>query len=231
MPEPLTFDKAMQWVGENEITEEDIRMALKASNAIENLDNELFADKFIPAALHRQKSSRYCAAYFPLGEDIEEQYVIYVPGFAQALEAATSYMLRFVLDEDGSVNTRRSKDSSEPVYTVNEVILGMASHEVRHRIQHNWPNLVLFSPEHVQSINDDPLLKTLLEFHILVNEEEAKEWRERGDSEEEIADKSRQEYDARVVEGLVHSKLNEFLTIEDWANVVKSQLLDSEGLH
>jgi hypothetical protein len=64
-----------------------------------------------------------------------------------------------------------------------------------------------------------------------VNEEEAKKWRERGDSEEEIADKSRQEYDARVVEGLVYSKLNEFLTIEDWANVVKSQLLDSEGLH
>ena len=229
MPEPLTFDEAMQWVGENEITEEDIRMALKASNAIEKLDNELFADKFIPAALNRQKARRGAiACYVKPQEGAEEQYVIYVPGFAQALEAATSYKLRFVLDEDGSVNTRRSKDSSEPVYTVNEVILGMASHEVRHRIQHNWPNLVLFSPEHVQSINDDPLLKTLLEFHILVNEEEAKEWRERGDSEEEIADKSRQEYDARVVEGLVHSKLNEFLTIEDWANVVKSQLLTND---
>ena len=227
---PLTFDEAMQWVGENEITEEDIRVAWKASNAIQNLDHKLFPDKSIPAALNRQKSAHdNNACYVKPQEGAEEQYVIYVPGFAQALEAATSYKLLFVLEEDGSVNARSLEDSSEPVVTVDELILGIAGHEVRHHIQHHWPNLVMFSPEHIQSINDDPLLKEILKFNIILREADAEVCRERGESEEYIAERSGQmEYDAGVIENLILAKLDECLTIEDWANIVKSQLLTND---
>ena len=68
-----------------------------------------------------------------------------------------------------------------------------------------------------------------LKFNIILREADAEVCRERGESEEYIAERSGQmEYDAGVIENLILAKLDECLTIEDWANIVKSQLLTND---
>ena len=102
----------------------------------------------------------------------------------------------------------RSEDFTK--ITLEEVFIGIAAHEVRHRVQHLL-SIEWFSPEHAKTI-DDPYFRRLIEFRRFIFASHPPEGN------------YQREFDAKVIENLVvekwhygerkHSRIAEFIKLE-----------------
>jgi len=156
-----------------ELTKGEMEMAKQLSEMIEKLDKVVFPGNPIEVLVvkdypeRENERFRYvdkcCIAESEGGEISKEgeHYIIY--GFGLDQRIGQEKRKRIMLFKDSEMS-KNSKDL--PLLSLGEVLVAIASHEVRHRFQNHFPN-DLFSPGDVGRTND-PYLKRLTEYTTLL---------------------------------------------------------------
>ena len=189
-----------------ELVEETIAMLI--ADRIAGLDKEVFSENPIKKIIilkMRPPSEAKRIAYIPEEDAVSnepEHYVIYDYGLKKIIEQECRKRV-ISLSESG-----RSEDFTK--ITLEEVFIGIAAHEVRHRVQHLL-SIEWFSPEHAKTI-DDPYFRRLIEFRRFIFASHPPEGN------------YQREFDAKVIENLVvekwhygerkHSRIAEFIKLE-----------------
>ncbi len=159
--------------GRRELTKSELEMAKLISEAIERFDKTVFPEKPIEVFVVKDypesedRRFRYVdKCRIAESEDGEiykmgEHYIIY--GFGLDQRITQEKEKRIMLFRESEM-PKKSKDL--PQFTLEEVLVAIASHEVRHRFQNHFPN-DLFSPVDVGRTNN-PHLKRLIEYTTLL---------------------------------------------------------------
>lgn len=213
-----TLKKIRKELKEKGAKTEDIRVALAMLVCLEALDRLVFPEN--PATINfsiRKHRFGYPIVYHP-NKDTETRYSIYLDGIAGFFQEEKK--------GGGLYIPMGSKNQFRPIKpTLKELLVHIAAHEVRHRVQHDC-FLKKFSPRSANLIRDG-LLKLIIEFEGLVFEESRKIYIRENRSKAYIKDRTnRKEFDASVIERLVakmiHRK-NAYSLREEIVSVIKMQ--------
>lgn len=191
---------------EKGMKEEDIEKALELEVRIGILDREVFPENPAPLELIADRGVKNnLAMYIPyVPRTKQECYVIFVKILSENLRLLKREIKLITYNRAGKI----PEFSRAPSYTWEELLLSLAAHEVRHRIQYNL-SIRQFSPQDAPLV-DDRLLKHI----IMLNEAEfrqrkkiyrSKENRSEGYIREKL---SAEEFDASVVGMLVAHKVH-----------------------
>lgn len=173
---------------ELELIEETIAMLI--ADRIAGLDKEVFLEnpiKKIIILIMRPPSEAKRIAYISEEDAVSnepEHYVIYDYGLKKIIEQERQKRV-ILLSKSG-----KSEDFTK--MTLEEVFIGIAAHEVRHRVQHLLP-IEWFSPEHAKTI-DAPYFRSLIEFRKFIF------------ASHSLEGNYQREFDAKVIENLVVEK-------------------------
>lgn len=200
---------------------EAIKMALQLMVRISALDRRIFPENSATFCFARKRHKfGYIAGFVrPIKYNHERTYTIFMPDLEANLRREKKAK-RVLLKKES--RGYRAKLIS---YTWEELLISIASHEVRHRVQSEH-SLKRFSPRSIGSF-DDPLLRAIISFTKTEFEERRKIYLRDGKSGRFISDRlSRKEFDASVIERLVlhmvHRK-NVYTLLEQILLAIKTQ--------
>ena len=190
----------------------DRDVAYQVAHIIAKLDKLVLSeDPIARIEIVRQQPSKEDAGrgsyfrYVTAGERIGERYVIFIIGIEDFLQEELRQKRHLALVKN------RDQESWEetPLFTREELLIAIASHEVRHRLQNHAP-ITIFSQQNTSQVVSLKLMGAVLA-----------ELFERGLSGGNI----QREYDAKVIEYLVakeaHSHFGKF-QLEKIAEVIKT---------
>jgi hypothetical protein len=182
--------------------------AMLIADRIAGLDKEVFSENPIKRIIilrMRPPSEAKRIAYIPEEGAVSnepEHYVIHNYGLKKIIDQECRKRVILLSESE------RSKDFIK--MTLEEVFIGIAAHEVRHRVQHLLP-IEWISPEHARTI-DDPYFRRLIEFRRIIFTSHPPEGN------------YQREFDAKVIENLVvekwhygernHSRIAELIRLE-----------------
>jgi hypothetical protein len=196
---------------------EDIKVALIILDRLQGLDNMVFPEN--PATINFSIARHrfgYPVAHHP-NKNSETRYSIYLDGIADFLKEERRQKSLWI------AGNRKGRRLLRPTWE--ELIIPMAAHEVRHRVQCDC-SLKKFSPRSSSLIKDDPL-RSIIEFNELELKERYKIYVRESKSKTFIKDRiNRKEFDAstieRLVANMIHRK-NAYSLREEIASVIKLQ--------
>lgn len=140
-----------------------MEMAQRIANEIGAMDGLIFPEDPIPeiAIVRMEPPKNRVISYVPKGEGEDEHYSIYGYGLDKWVERELK--IRIILLRDWEEGHKRYED--HPQRTLAELLVGIAAHEVRHRLQYLDDEIQMFSPEDAERI-EDPYGWRLVEFQI-----------------------------------------------------------------
>ncbi len=207
-----TLKNFKEFLKDKGVIEEDIEMSAKIAKRIKVLDNIIFPKKPAHIDLSIIKSDfGHLVAYFPG----EAQYIIYLDGIAEVFERMQK-IKRFWLYSNNFLQYGLN------IPTLEELLISIASHEIRHRIQYQF-SVKKFSSESINDIKDN-YLKAIVEFIALAFEKKYQSCIKKHKTEEYINDRiNNNEFDAEVVEFLFINSIrqNPELSYEEIALLLK----------
>ena len=153
------------------LTEEELKITERFSNTIERLDKIVFPENPIEvfvlqcSPLDEAKRFQYCpkAPNF-ISNYRGELYLIFGGKLPQRIEEEKNKSIMLFKDSELSKNIYQL-----PKFSLEEVLIGLSVHEIRHRFQYHNKNKIL-SPRDVERIND-PYLKRLFRYVSLLCEQ------------------------------------------------------------
>lgn len=194
------------------LTEEDLRMAKMLSKIIEKLDRIVFPKNPIEVLVLTQappnesERFRYCSQTPSFITDYKgELYLIFGSGLDKRIKE--EQQKKIILFSEQEIE----KETNDLLFlSQEEVLIGLASHEARHWLQHYFPERI-FSPQQWQNTNYEYLKKVFRYVELLCEEIYT--------SSEEF----KKEFDAAVIEHIVvegwhHNRRN----FSEIAKIVKS---------
>ena len=192
------------------IQEEDIEIAFALRQCIVTIDSAVFPNVSILIEINTREAQEI-AGYKSPDKNPKEGYVIHVRDLSQKVGKLRRARGIFRDCGDGTVDLFPYEDS--PVISIEDCLLAIGVHEVRHRFQRGLP--ILFSAEHEDDSGN--LLNGIIRYVRLVLEETREIYKGEGESEEYIQRKTGPtEFDARVIERLVVNKfLNGDVSIKE----------------
>ena len=179
---------------------EDIKMALRALICLEGIDRLVFPEN--PATINfsigKYRLGFFAAHRLP-SEQTEARYNIYINGLAKSLREEK---------KEGLWIPNVSKNQFRPMRpTWEELLVYVAAHEVRHRVQHDC-SLKRFSPKSANLVKDE-LLKSTIKFNELVFKESKNVYIKDNRSKAYIKGRiNRKEFDAIAIERLIAAKIH-----------------------
>jgi len=197
----------------------DIELSLRLMASIVGLNLRVFPFQNISADFISEKVcndlvSAYCGPPFAS----EEGYVVWVEGISEYVIKRTKIGL-ILINNDGDI-VDNCEDGFFPTSfpMVQEVLLGLALHEVRHRFQRN-NKFELFSPEDIDDIQYP--LKGYIDFVDYYQSSREKIFREEGKTQEFIEKRINPwEFDALVIANFLMAKIHRGITIEELLETV-----------
>jgi len=116
------------------LEEKDIDISIDLGETIAQLDFFVFGNNIpvILADFECQQDRNTRALYAPETKKQKESYLVYVPKMSESLEE-----VKFYFDENGNLTA----EETNKLITTQELLLQIAAHEVRHRLQHSIKNL------------------------------------------------------------------------------------------
>ena len=198
---------------------EDIKMALAIMVYLSSLDSLVFPEN--PAIINfsiRRHRFGYPVGHHPAKND-EARYNIYLDGVARFLREEKKERGLWIPNlNKGSRN--RSK-LLRPTWE--ELLVPMAAHEVRHRVQCDC-SCGQFSPKNT-SLVKDRLLRAIVTFEGYVFEENKKTWTQENKPRAYIQERMEpKEFDASVIERLIAAKIhgkNAYSLREEIVSIIK----------
>lgn len=173
---------------------EDIKLALAIMVRLETLDGMVFPENpvTINFSIKRHRFG-YVAGHFP-DKSSETRYNIYLCGLVASLKEWKNSKSLWI--------PGNRKDRRLVRLTWDELLVSIAAHEVRHRVQFDYP-LRKFSPRSSSLVKDEPL-RSIIEFNELEFEERYKIYIREKKSKTFISERiNRKEFDASTIERLV----------------------------
>lgn len=112
------------------LEEKDIDISINLAEYMRELDFLVFSDNvpIIFADFECQQNKDIRAFYAPATRRQKEYYIVYIPKMNESLEEARTH---FFFDDNGGLTTQKT---NKPIST-QELLLQIATHEVRHRFQ------------------------------------------------------------------------------------------------
>jgi len=190
---------------EKGISEEDIDIAARLASAIALLDSLVFpysnGETFEIGFNHKREAENF-AEYRPRTRKEKDGYLIFTRGLFEKLsEEAEHY---YLFDSNRGFSSL-SNSSFEGGCSLDEMIVSVAAHEVRHKLQFNRPELGRFSRRGISLIRA-PLVRAVVYFEHSVFRERRKIYIKEERPKSFIRRKlSRIEFDAHVVDRMVGS--------------------------
>jgi len=144
------------------LNEKDLELAEKISNSIEGFDRKIFPNNPTETMVFQERppdeGSRF--RYAPRvpnesGDDYFEAYIIFAVGLYERIENERRRKLILFREEE----ILRGLNEA-PCYSLEEVLIGIAVHENKHKVDHYFPEKI-FSPDHIQETNN-PYFRRLL---------------------------------------------------------------------
>ena len=187
------------------IEKENIKIAFEIAERIKTLDRIIFPEKPRP----------FC---FVLKESHPGQSATYGPDKADDEERSYSIILenlsKNLIEEKMVVRGRK--------YTWEELLMALAAHEVRHRLQFN-SSIRRFSPEAANSV-DDRFLRDVIRLVGLEFNRKRQILNERGATKEYIEHVlDPLEFDAEVIEKTVAHKVHEKAPLDEIISTIQMQ--------
>lgn len=191
---------------ERGVSEEEIEMATNLMCAISYFDS-IFFEKGIEMSFSlNYDPDNYAGYHTKESEEDQEAYLIFIKNLREKIQNRNNRVVSF--DSSGKLNFLDEK--------IEEFMLGLAAHEVRHRLQGNdeqEETIKLFdrNKKYPEAINN------FVKFKRLYFIERAKEM-----GEEDIKDKlSDHEFDAQVVESIFKNALRAGGSVKDLCEIIK----------
>lgn len=155
----------------NKLSDEDFKIAKQISDFIEGLDKILFPDKSIEVFVlqfsppDEAERFRYCSeAPNFISNYRGELYLIFSGGLAERIKE--EQQKKIILFSEQEIE----KETNDLLFLFQEeVLISIAVHEVRHRIQYHYPERI-FSPQYRQNTNNE-YLKRLFTYVSLLCEQ------------------------------------------------------------
>ena len=200
---------------ERGMKEEDVNLALELMACIGAVNFLAFGKRDVLLEFRTKKGSNQdlLAGYNRAEEKQPESFLVYVKDLFKDVSeqlAQKFYSLRNVNNEN------------RPNKTKEELFLGVAVHEVRHRLQ-KQSGFKMFSIDEISSEKDETIRKVLTYTRNLFEEEE-KRFRKENRGEKVVRNRiSPEEFDASATEYLAHNKLHEGMNLENFMLLVRSQ--------
>ena len=175
------------------MNEKDLEMAKRISAVMEDLNRQAFKEKPIETVVLEwsppEEKSRFAYSLdFPiLSGEIIEAYLIHKGGLCEMIEREKQRALMLF-----SIAELLKNNSESPQYSLEEVLIGIVSHETRHRLQHYFPER-RFSPNHRQQAS--PYFEILIRYVEKVTRQTY--------SPEELEKVFENEFDAAFIEHFV----------------------------
>lgn len=218
LPADRDESKIKQEWKEKGATEGDINTALQMMMCIHGLNCFVFGDT-VPLNFVRKGSENVPdLAYIPPDEHGKEGYQVIVNGFSKKFEHEIE--ARHIKIEK---NGKPIKYESRPTVSHEELFIGMAVHELRHRAQ-NQGKIKMFSPED-DLIYNGASYKSLFQLWKFYFQELRNILRKEGKSEKHIEDKTcQEEFDADLVEDFAIAKIHyEGISFEQLRKLINIQ--------
>lgn len=202
---------------ENEMKEEDIDLAFKLMVCVGAVDQTAFWDGAIPLEFIHSKSKQnedFFAGYDSPDKNPSESYVVFVEGFHEAMKKNLARKMVLV-GEDGKF----IKDA--PLPTEEEFFLGVAIHEVRHRLQRQ-EGFKLFSAKDIPNLKN-PLKKIAI--YIRELKKASVEVEQEGKNRESVIAYYEDpiEFDSSFVEYLARHRIHHGIALREFFDLVKVQ--------
>lgn len=197
--------------------EKDVDKALGLAKRISALDRHVFPEKPIEEFNFSPKArGSSMAGHVPYRKSCPEHYTIWISDIAKRIKDEIMNKQPVFCSRSGKLRL---------VYiSWEELLWGIAAHEVRHRVQ-LLKKIKRFSPRHVDII-DNPILRAMIGFQSCSFEILTKKYRKEGKSEQYIRRKTRSaEFDAYVVELFVIQSIRRkdiLLVFDDMVDIVKN---------
>jgi len=195
---------------------EDIKIGLVILDRLQGLDSMVFPEN--PATINFSVAKHrfgYPVAHHP-NKNSETRYSIYLDGIAAFFKEEKKRRCLWI------AGNRKGRKLLRPTWE--ELIVPVAAHEVRHRVQ--CGSLKKFSPRSSNLIKNDPL-RSIIEFNELEFKERYKIYIRENKSKIFIRDRiNRKEFDASTIERLVASMIhreNAYSLREEIASTIKLQ--------
>tara|TARA_B100001971_G_C18215420_1_gene553486 strand:+ start:238 stop:957 length:720 start_codon:yes stop_codon:yes gene_type:complete len=191
---------------------DDIEIVLKLTKRISYLDKRIFPDNPAEFCFVRKNPEEFFAGFIkPRKNSKKRTYNIYIIGLAKMLRKEKSIGWVLIREQKTRWRSRIIK------YTWEVLLLSIAAHEVRHRIQHDL-SIKKLSPNDTDLV-DDKFLGAIISF----NETYFSECRI-GKSVKYINERlNPKEFDAKVIGRLVQHKVhkNSLKSSQDWSRLLK----------
>lgn len=201
--------------------EEDIKAVLRLLPYLGALDGLVFPESPITIGFSTSKNRfGHFAGYHP-GKNAEVKYSIFVNGLAGRLREEKEHRGLWVPDIKTRPGHKKQSKLLKPTWE--ELLVPMAAHEVRHRVQ-NECLCKKFSLKSAKLIKDD-LLRAIVIFEGYVFEENEKTWIKENKPKAFIKERmERTEFDASIIERLVAAKIhgkNAYSLREEITSIIK----------
>ncbi|MFC1751661.1 hypothetical protein ACFLY5_00760 [Patescibacteria group bacterium] len=205
------------------VSEEDTDIAIEIMACIASLD-----DKIINREKERELSfcfgktlGKEAAGYFPKEKGKKEGYGV----FPKNMKHRPSPKAIISFDEQGNLDN----PENTPKETRDLHILGLAVHEIRHRVQ-KTEDFSQFTPADTSKYKDEPFssyIRFMSYKFEAFSESIVKKYRKDGKPEEYIKDRtSNKEFDAQLIEELAKSKLHSGITEKELLELIQLQPTD-----
>jgi len=211
-------EKIKEDLSERGIENQDIEVATDLMSCMAGLDDGTGAKGDVTLEFSvAENEFGDVAGFSESKKDVADTYVVYAKGITDNILKTVSKIPE--MDFDG--NPVANYDSWEKP-TLEEILVSVASHEVRHRLQRH--ELSMIRPEDVGDMEDSPL-KGIVEYVGLLFEEERRQYEEEERSEEYIDHKTNSlEFDARVIEIMILINLHSGADREELQRLLKLQV-------
>ncbi|MFH1423614.1 MAG: hypothetical protein ABIG29_01480 [Candidatus Nealsonbacteria bacterium] len=201
---------------------EDIKAVLRLLPYLGALDELVFPESPITIGFSTSKNRfEHFAGYHP-GKNAEVKYSIFVNGLAGRLQEEKERRGLWVPDIKTKPGHKKQSKLLKPTWE--ELLVPMAAHEVRHRVQ-NECLCKKFSPLKSAKLIKDDLLRAIVIFEGYVLEENEKTWTKENKPKAFIKERmERTEFDASVIERLVAVKIhgkNAYSLREEIVSIIK----------
>ena len=197
--------------------EKDIKMARKILIRLEALDKMVFPEKPANFNFSIKKNFFGCFVSQDPNKRVKSRYTIYLPGLADALNEEKQRKVFWLAEKRGN------KKLSDPTWE--ELLVGIAAHEVRHRFQSDCP-CKKFSFKSAATL-EDGLLRAAVRFTGLKFKQLKKIYADQGRTKAFISHRTnRKEFDASVIERLVANMIhrkNAYSLLQEIVAAIKLQ--------
>jgi hypothetical protein len=198
---------------------EDINMAFAISRRLETLDRMVFPENPSPIGFSMRKNRfGFLAAHGPPEKDTGLRYFIHVEGINELVHEEKNKKWFFIPKNS-------NREAKLVRFTWEELLVSVAAHEVRHRVQHDC-SIKKFSPRSACLI-EDHILRSVIEFNK--KEFEKREQIYIRDNEPKVYIKNRinrKEFDASTIEIFITNKIHgkdAYSLREEIARIIKLQ--------